>query len=221
MRIDVRIVLPLVLAIALSACRASDEAAEPQEAATTAAPIDTATPELDTAIIGQTRDQYIAAVNEANLDGVVSHWADDGVLMPPGQPAVSGKDAIRSWYQERFSQVTTRIDIRSEETHVAGDIAYDRGTLTMTMTPRPAAPAPTPAPGQEGMGTDLTTAAPETPAGPPSAPPPVAATSAGTSQAAKYIVVMRRDATGDWKVAQNIWNFDAPPAGAADTEDAP
>ena len=217
MRIDVRIVLPLVLVVALpalSACRASDENAEPQETATTAAPIETATPELDTAIIGQTRDQYIAAVNEANLDSVVSHWATDGVLMPPGQPAVSGKDAIRAWYQERFSQVTTRIDIRSEETRVAGDIAYDRGTLTMTMTPKPAAPAP----GPEGMDTDLTTDAPETPAAPPSAPPPAPATAAGTSQAAKYVVVMRRDTAGDWKVAQNIWNFDAPAAGAADPE---
>lgn len=222
MRIDVRIVLPLALAAALSACRAGDEAAAPAQDTTTAAPIETATPELDTAIIGQTRDQFIAAVNRADLDGVMAFWADDGVLMPPGQPAVSGKEAVRAWYQERFGQVTTRIDIRSEETHVAGDTAYDRGTLTMTLVPRPAAPAApsTPAPGQEGLGTDLTTDTPA-PDNPPVAPPPPAATAAGTSQPAKYVVVMRRDATGDWKVAHNIWNFDAPAAGAAGQEGTP
>jgi ketosteroid isomerase-like protein len=226
MRIDVRIVLPLVLAAALSACRAGDEAAAPAQDTTTAAPIETATPELDTAIIGQTRDQYIAAVNRADLDAVMGFWADDGVLMPPGQPAVSGKEAVRAWYQERFAQVTTRIDIRSEETHVAGDTAYDRGTLTMTLAARPPAPdaAPPPAPGQEGLGTDLTTdtpAAPAAPNTPPMAPPPAAATAAGTSQAAKYVVLMRRDATGDWKVAHNIWNFDAPAAGAVDQGGTP
>ncbi len=226
MRIDVRIVLPLALAAALSACRAGDEAAAPAQDTTTAAPIDTATPELDTAIIGQTRDQFIAAVNRADLDGVMAFWSDDGVLMPPGQPAVSGKDAVRAWYQQRFGQVTTRIDIRSEETHVAGDTAYDRGTLTMSLAPKPLAPAtsPTPAPGQEGLDTDLTTTSPDAPAAPdnpPVAPPPAAATAAGTSQPAKYIVVMRRDATGDWKVAHNIWNFDAPAAGAADQEGTP
>ncbi|HYO14617.1 MAG TPA: nuclear transport factor 2 family protein [Thermoanaerobaculia bacterium] len=200
MRDSSKIVFPLLLAIGLAgACSPASDNEETTSADTgsagTAAAESTPAPELDPGVVGQVRDRYIAAVNDGDLDALMGFWSEDGVLIPPGQPAASGREAIRAWYQNMFNQVDADIDIRSAETRIAGDWGYDRGTFTMTLAPKTAA---------GGTGT----AAPGTPPGPAAADvktPP-------SPQTFNYVVILQRGGGGDWKVARNIWSPDASPA---------
>lgn len=202
MKLDLRIALPLTLAISLAAACApapprEETTAEDTTAGNTSASAGTAAPEQDTGAVGQVRDQYIAAVNDGDLDRVASFWSEDGVLMPPGQPAAVGKPAVVAWYRNMFNQVDADIDIRSAETQITGDWAYDRGTFTMTLAPRQ--------PGATGA---------DTPAG--TAPGPAAADvkTPSPSQTYNYLVMLHRD-PGGWRLARNIWSPEAMPAPGA------
>jgi uncharacterized protein (TIGR02246 family) len=206
MRFDVKLVVPLLLAIGLAgACSpapegegtASESAASETGTAGTAE--STPAPEQDPGAVGQLRDRYIAAVNDGDLDALMGFWTDDGVLIPPGQPAASGKDAIRAWYQGMFNQADADIDIRSAETRIVGDWGYDRGTFTLTLAPRTGAPG-TPA-----------SAGPDTPVSSPPGPAAADVKIPSSPQAFNYLVIVQRGAGGDWKVARNIWTPDATP----------
>ena len=41
--------------------------------------------------------EWCAAVAAGDREAVLAYWADDAVMMPPGQPVLNGKDAIRSF----------------------------------------------------------------------------------------------------------------------------
>lgn len=50
------------------------------------------------ATIRQRDLDWAAAVGEGHdLDRIVSYWSDDAIVLPPGEPAVSGKPAIRDF----------------------------------------------------------------------------------------------------------------------------
>ncbi|MGE5175126.1 MAG: YybH family protein [Hyphomicrobiales bacterium] len=42
-------------------------------------------------------DWAAAAGEGKDLDRIVSYWSDDAIVLPPGEPAVSGKPAIRDF----------------------------------------------------------------------------------------------------------------------------
>jgi uncharacterized protein (TIGR02246 family) len=80
------------------------------------------------------RDAH-AAYHEAALakdwDAVVTYYTTDAVIMPPNQPTVQGRDAIRDWYAS-FPPVS-EVELPIVELDGWGDIAYARGTYSLTM----------------------------------------------------------------------------------------
>ncbi len=54
--------------------------------------------------------QYSSALNSGDIDSWMSLWAEDGVQMPPDEPALSGRDQIRArnkavWDQFSFDMI--------------------------------------------------------------------------------------------------------------------
>ncbi len=94
------------------------------------------TTEVDVEAINDLRAEYFSAANAADVEALLAVWANDGVSMPPNQPAVTGKEAIRSLWQERFDQNTYDITFTSDESVVSGDWAFVRGITTGTLTPK-------------------------------------------------------------------------------------
>jgi uncharacterized protein (TIGR02246 family) len=91
------------------------------------------------AVTGAVNDllkDYAASLNSGNLDRWVALWTEDGVQLPPGEPAVIGKDRIRTRNGAGLDRFKFDMDIKNEELRVAGDWAYIRGTYTATLKPK-------------------------------------------------------------------------------------
>src|SRR4030042_2405983 len=52
------------------------------------------------AALMQTSRDWSKAAGSGDLDRIVAYWADDAIVLPPDQPAVVGKAAIREYVDE-------------------------------------------------------------------------------------------------------------------------
>ena len=71
-----------------------------------------------------------------DADLLLSLYADEPVLMPQDQPAVVGKDAIRSLYQSVLKEFDFKSEGTLKEVEVSGDWGYFWSTYTLTATPK-------------------------------------------------------------------------------------
>ena len=64
-----------------------------------------------------------------DVDKIVSYWTDDAVVIPPGQPAVKGKEALRKFVEESFKIPGFSISWRSSDLRFSpdGKLAYMYG----------------------------------------------------------------------------------------------
>jgi uncharacterized protein (TIGR02246 family) len=80
--------------------------------------------------------EWSQAAQSRDVDRVVTFWADDAIVFPPGRPAVAGKAAIREFVVRSFQ--TPGFSISWSTTTVAvsrgGDIAYTTGTNRFTFS---------------------------------------------------------------------------------------
>ena len=129
--------------------------------------------EKDVAAINAVQDREVALVATSNADSLITIATDDAELMPPDEPAVHGRDAMRKWAETVFSQVAMSGRYTSSDVTVAGDLAVARYTADLTITPK--------------------------------------AGGAPVTERIKGIHVMKRQPDGTWKIAQDVWNSDAPP----------
>ena len=90
----------------------------------------------DIEAIHAVRDAYIAAETAGDAAAVAALYAEDAVLMPANEPAVSGRAGIQEHLQRDYATMTAELTATSRETKVAGDIAYDAGTHTIRLTPK-------------------------------------------------------------------------------------
>jgi uncharacterized protein (TIGR02246 family) len=79
-------------------------------------------------------EQWSKVAAAKDLDKTVSFYADDAVVLPPNQAAVTTKDGIRNLWKGFFDSLT---DISWKTTRVqmakSGDMGYLIGTYEMTM----------------------------------------------------------------------------------------
>ena len=70
-----------------------------------------------------------------DLDRIVSFWADDAVVLPPGFPAVVGKEVIRQYVAESFKLPGFSVGWVSTQVTVSpgGDFAYTTGKNHFTV----------------------------------------------------------------------------------------
>ena len=129
----------------------------------------------DAVAIERITKDWSTAWHAGDWAGVVALYTDDAVLMPENQPAVIGKEAIRSLYRSVFNEFTFTGSGATQEVEVAGDWGFFRSTYTMVATPKA---------GGEPI-----------------------------EDVGKWLVIVRRQPDGSWKIARLIANSDQPPPG--------
>ena len=107
------------LSICLAAAAASSGAADLQTVRATLLRIDNA---------------WAHAAAAKDVERTLSFWADDASVVPPGQPAVVGKEAIRRYVTEAFAIPGFSINWKTSDFSVSasGDVAYGMATNTTT-----------------------------------------------------------------------------------------
>jgi len=96
---------------------------------TTVAPLSAA----DTAAIRTSGDQFCTLVVRQEFEALGGLYTEDTVLMPPHQPAVHGRAAVRTW-MAAFPQIT-QFEFEIDEIDGRVDLAYMRGRYSMTFRP--------------------------------------------------------------------------------------
>jgi uncharacterized protein (TIGR02246 family) len=97
-----------------------------------AAPAPAELTDADRAAIQEVSDEFAEHFLAGNFSGVASLYTEDGVLMPPNAPSVTGRAALAEFFAT-FPPVT-QMDLVSVAVEGSGDMAYVYGTVHMVMT---------------------------------------------------------------------------------------
>jgi len=67
---------------------------------------------------------------------IIAHYADDAILIVPGMPSTSGKEAIGAALKQMVSDPALSLQFHPAKVEVArsGDVAYTQGAYTLTLT---------------------------------------------------------------------------------------
>lgn len=150
-----RLASMITIALCLLACAESDQEAQSNRS--------------DVQAIAQLFIEFSAAFNEADLESLRSMYADDALLMPPGEASLTGPDAIiEQMWAPMFETFEVEADLPIREIESWGDWGFVRGTYQMQLDPHA---------GGDPMRDE-----------------------------GQFIDVVRKDSTGDWKIARAIWN---------------
>jgi uncharacterized protein (TIGR02246 family) len=87
----------------------------------------------DIAAIETVQQRFAAALLRRDFDALAALYTDDAVVMPPNEPAVRGRAAVKAWLAA-FPAVTD-FTISHDRIEGRADLAYVRGTYTMTLRP--------------------------------------------------------------------------------------
>jgi uncharacterized protein (TIGR02246 family) len=93
-------------------------------------------PVREEAAIRATDARWLAAAQAHDLEQTVSYWTDDVYMMPPGGPAMVGKEALRRYVAGAFTIPDFSITWVTDHIWVAksAEVAYAVGTDTLRMT---------------------------------------------------------------------------------------
>jgi ketosteroid isomerase-like protein len=78
--------------------------------------------------------QWSKTAGAHDLDGIVSYYSDDAVLLPPNAPAATNKQSIRaSWADLAAPGVSISWQVSKVEVSKSGDMAYSTGIYSLAM----------------------------------------------------------------------------------------
>jgi ketosteroid isomerase-like protein len=115
------LLLTVVAAVACSGRTASPEA--PDHAALQAG-------------IDSAANRLLAALRTNAPDSLLALMSDDVVLMPPNEPVLKGKAAVRTWYDKLLTQLrTSSLSVTDREVLIGGDWATELATFEWALVP--------------------------------------------------------------------------------------
>lgn len=79
--------------------------------------------------------RWDAGLNAKDADAILALYAEDPVMMAPFGPAQVGKEAIRAWLEDLFSQGDLKVTNWPSDVRVAEDWSFSHGTYSLTLTP--------------------------------------------------------------------------------------
>jgi uncharacterized protein (TIGR02246 family) len=78
-------------------------------------------------------DTWLKAMRSGDSSGVAATYTEDGMLLPPNQSVVKGREAIRH-YLGQFPKILA-FNVTLSEIEGQGNLAYTRGTYDVTTAP--------------------------------------------------------------------------------------
>jgi ketosteroid isomerase-like protein len=116
----VKTVLSLEFAASLTACTAPSGPSEAE----------------DLAAIAEFNRQYLAAINDGDIDALAGLTTDGHMMISSGGTPLAGKQALVDAMTGAFESFDIDETWTPEETVVSGDLAYQRGTFVVIARPK-------------------------------------------------------------------------------------
>jgi len=90
----------------------------------------------DDAAIEKVRLDFNAAFNEGNAEAIGRLIDADAIWMPPGKPAIAGKDSIAKIYSANFSKKRSKFELKPGIIQSCDGWAFLSGAFTRADTPK-------------------------------------------------------------------------------------
>ena len=114
----------MILSVATIACSRTESAQNSAQHDAHQAGVDSAATRL------------LAALRTDSPDSLLALMADDVIIMPPGEPVLKGKAAVRTWYEQFVKQMrTSSLKITDRELLIGGDHATEVAGFEWTLVP--------------------------------------------------------------------------------------
>jgi len=94
----------------------------------------------DQMAIEAVRQEFLEAYRAGDALRLAACCSEDGVQLPPNEPAVRGREAIRTRYQAQFDRFACDLSVTTEELEIADAWAFAWGTYKIALTPKDGTP---------------------------------------------------------------------------------
>ena len=85
----------------------------------------------DQTVIRERSDAFVKAFNDKQVEQILGIYAENSVFMPPNQPIIRGKDALKTFYDDLLASGATALRLNVGEVSGHGPLAYQSGTYEM------------------------------------------------------------------------------------------
>jgi len=75
------------------------------------------------------------AFNRGDAAGLAALYAEDGMVLPPGGPAMQGRQAIEGFWRGAREAGVQEVHLTTEEVESRDDLAYEVGSATLRIQP--------------------------------------------------------------------------------------
>ena len=89
----------------------------------------------DQAAIREKNAEFVKAFNAKDMNQILAAYTENSVFMPPNQPILRGKDALKSFYEDMLKAGGTNLKLDAGEISGHGPLAYQSGTYELDMKP--------------------------------------------------------------------------------------
>jgi uncharacterized protein (TIGR02246 family) len=89
----------------------------------------------DQAAIRERSDAFVKAFNAADVNQVLGVYTENSTFMPPNQPILRGKAALKTFYDDLLKQGASNLKLNVAEVSGHGPLAYQSGTYEMDLKP--------------------------------------------------------------------------------------
>jgi ketosteroid isomerase-like protein len=95
----------------------------------------------DAGAIRQQNDTFVAAFNTKDVPKILELYAENSVFMPPNEPIIRGKDALKNFFTDLFKRGATNLRLDIAEVSGHGPLAYQSGTYEVDYKPATGTPS--------------------------------------------------------------------------------
>ena len=89
----------------------------------------------DQAAIRERNEAFVKAFNAKDVTQILGLYAENSTFMPPNQPLIRGKDALKTFYDDLLKSGATDLKLDVTEVSGHGPLAYQSGTYEMNVKP--------------------------------------------------------------------------------------
>ena len=89
----------------------------------------------DQAAIREKNAAFVTAFNAKDMTQILDAYNEASVFMPPNQPVIRGRDALKTFYDEMLQSGATNLKLDAGEISGHGPLAYQSGTYELDMKP--------------------------------------------------------------------------------------